>query len=298
MKDHPIKGISMMLVAVFLIMVMNMFAKLVSDDFTPAEIVFWRGFFAMPIIIGIIAYRKDWALLKTARLKGQIIRGVGGSFGILSVFWAYSLMPMADVVAIMFTAGLMTTALSALWLGEKVGVYRWGAVAIGFIGAVIAANPMDSNFNVEGTLVALAAAFIGGAVVSTMLRSLGKTEPAITTVFYTLVMNSIVSAPFLIVSGTHIPSMNAIPILLGVGVAGVISLLFKTQAFRYAEASLLSPIHYTSIIWGVLFGYFIWGDVPAINVLIGATIIITANIVIIWRENKKSKSKTDSHQEA
>lgn len=285
-KDHPLKGMIYMVIAVFLIIVMSMCAKLISDDLSAPETVFWRGFFAIPLILIIIGYKRNWSLLRTQRLKDQIIRGVGGSFGIISVFWAYSLMPMANTVAIMFTAGLMTTGLAALWLHEKVGVYRWSAVMIGFLGAVIAADPFDSAFNLQGTLVALTAAFIGGALVSTMLRSLGKTENALTTVFYTLVMNSIVAIPFVLFFW-RLPELEHLPALLGCAFAGVVSLILKTQAYRYAEASLLSPVHYTSIIWATLFGWLIWNDIPTTNVFIGAGIIISANLVILWRENKK-----------
>lgn len=277
-----------MSLAVFLIIVMNMFAKLVSDQHTPFELVFWRGLFAMMVIVSIILWKRDISLFKTTRLRGQIIRGAGGSMGILLVFWAYSLMPMANVVAIMFTAGLMTTGLSALILREHVGPYRWSAVVFGLIGAYIAAAPEPGTaWNWYGTFVAFGAAFVGGALVSTMLRSLGKTEKALTTVFYTLLANLVITGPFVLYSN-NIPDLDIFPILMACGLAGGISLIVKTQAFRFAEASLLSPVHYTAIVWASLLGWIAFDDIPSMNVFIGASLIIVANLVILWREHTKS----------
>lgn len=291
MKDHPLLGIGLMACAVFLIIVMNTFGKMVSGVHTPIDIVFWRNLVAFIIVVGIILTRRDNSLFRTKRLTGQLVRGVGGTIGLGCVFWAYSLLPMADVVAIMFTAGLMTTGLSALLLKERVGPYRWGAVAVGFIGAFVTAAPSGQDWNILGVCVSLAAAFIGGALVSTMLRSLGKTEPALTTVFYFLLIGMAITLPFVVLYGT-LPQANTIWPLIGCGTAGGISLILKTQAFRYAEASLLSPIHYTSIIWATLLGWLVFGDFPANNVLIGAGIIILANLFIVWREHRIAKSST------
>jgi drug/metabolite transporter (DMT)-like permease len=290
MKDHPIKGIIMMAIAVFLIITMNMFAKMVGNTHTPVEIVFWRNFVALIIVLALMLKTRDISLFKTQRIKGHMVRSIGGTCGLIMVFWAYALMPMADVVAIMFTAGLMTTGLSAFILKEKVGVYRWGAVAFGFLGAFLTVLPSGNEWELKGVIVSLSAAFVGGALVSTMLRSLGKTEPALTTVFYFLTVGIIITLPYVLYAG-HFPSYATLWPLIGCGVAGGISLIFKTEAFRYAEASLLSPVHYTSIIWATFMGWVAFGDLPTFNVLAGASIIILANLVIVWREHIKSKAE-------
>jgi drug/metabolite transporter (DMT)-like permease len=290
MKDHPIKGIIMMAIAVFLIITMNMFAKMVGNTHTPVEIVFWRNFVALIIVLALMLKTRDISLFKTQRIKGHMVRSIGGTCGLIMVFWAYALMPMADVVAIMFTAGLMTTGLSAFILKEKVGVYRWGAVAFGFLGAFLTVLPSGNEWELKGGIVSLSAAFVGGALVSTMLRSLGKTEPALTTVFYFLTVGIIITLPYVLYAG-HFPSYATLWPLIGCGVAGGISLIFKTEAFRYAEASLLSPVHYTSIIWATFMGWVAFGDLPTFNVLAGASIIILANLVIVWREHIKSKAE-------
>ncbi len=290
MNDSPIKGITIMIGAVFLIVIMNMFAKLVSDSHGPIEIAFWRNLFALILLLAMVAYKRDFEVLKTKRLKGQLLRGSAGTIGLIMVFWSYSLMPMADVVAIMFISGILTTILSATVLKEKVGVLRWSAVVLGFIGAVIAAYPSGDDWNIKGVLVALTAAFIGGAVISMMLRSLGKTERATTTVFYFLIIGLIMTAPYVLWLG-KLPDMQTFYYLIACGITGGISLIWKTQAFRYAEASLLSPIPYTSIIWATIIGYLVWNDLPTVNVIIGVFIIISSNLFILWRTSQVKKVK-------
>lgn len=280
-----------MATAVFLIIVMNMFARIAAPDHDPVEIVFYRNAVALIMVIAVILFTRNYSLFTTTRIKDQLIRGGAGTVGLGLVFWAYSLMPMADVVAVMFTAGLMTTGMSALWLKEKVGPYRWGAVFFGFIGALIIAAPAGNTWNIEGVFVALAAAFIGGAVVSTMLRSLGKTEPALTTVFYFLLIGIVMTAPYVAVKG-HMPTQQSLWPLFWCGLAGGISLIFKTQAFRYAEASLLSPVHYTSIIWATFLGWAVLDEWPTNNIFIGAAVIILSNLVILWREKRDVASVT------
>jgi drug/metabolite transporter (DMT)-like permease len=287
MKDNPIKGITLMAIAVFSIITMNMFGKLVGEEHTPIEIVFWRNWVALAMVVAIIWYKQDTSLFKTKRLKGHQFRGVAGTCGLTMVFWAYSLMPMADVVAIMFTAGLMTTGMSAIILKERVGTYRWLAVVIGFTGAFVAASPSGDEWALNGVFVALGAAFIGGALVSIMLRSLGKTEPALTTVFYFLSTGIVITLPYILYIG-NLPTLYSLGPLIGCGIAGGISQVLKTEALRFAEASLLSPVYYTSIIWAILMGWMVFGDWPSNTVIIGACIIILANFIIIWREKKSA----------
>lgn len=287
MQDQPMKGMLLMAVSVFMVIAMNMLAKLVGDQHSFIEAVFYRNLVALILITGLIAGRGNIHLLKTERPKGQILRGLAGTLGMTCVFWAYSLMPMAEVTAIMFTSGLITTIMSSIFLKERVGIYRWAAVIIGFIGAFLIVSPDGTDITPHGAFAAFMAAFIGGGVVAIMLRSLGKTENAQTTVFYFMLIGTITTAPFAYAYGS-LPTLHTIFPLVGCGVAGVISLLTKTQAYRYAEASLLSPISYTGIIWATLFGWFIWSDWPTLNIWTGAAVIIGSNLFILWREKQKS----------
>ena len=286
MNDRPIRGMVLMTLSVFLIIAMNMFAKLVADQHIFIEAVFYRNVVALLTITLLITGQRKFHLFKTDRLKGQILRGFAGTLGMSCVFWAYSLMPMAEVTAIMFTGGLITTIMSAVILKEQVGPYRWAAVILGFLGAFVIVSPSGTAITPMGITAAFLAAFIGGGVVSIMLRSLGKTENAQTTVFYFMLIGTVSTAPFAFHYG-HLPTAETLPYLIACGLTGVTSLLTKTQAYRYAEASLLSPIMYTGIIWATLFGWLIWSDWPTPNIWIGALVIIGSNLFILWREKQK-----------
>ena len=272
-----------MTVAVALIAVMNMFSKLVTDYHDPVEKVFYRGVIALVLITAIMLALGKKEAFKTKRPLAQIGRGVIGTLGLMLVFWAYSLMPMTEVSALMFTSGFMTLMVSPFLLGEKVGLYRWAAVAIGFIGAVIIARPENDAFNAEGVFAALCAAFVGGTLVAVFLRSLGKTDSAFTTVFYFLLIGTLMTAPYVMLYGSWVHESAVYP-LLGMGIAGGLSLLVKTEAYRHVEVSLLSPVIYTGIVWAVLFDITIWRIIPDLYTVTGAFIIIAANLIILWRE--------------
>ncbi len=285
-----------MVIAVGLIAVMNMFGKLTTDYHDPIEKVFYRGLIALALVMVIIAVRRDWGVLKTKRPFGQLARGLVGTGGLSLVFWAYSLMPMTEVTALMFTGGFMTLLVSPFLLGERVGLYRWAAVIVGFLGAIIIAQPNSAYFNAYGVFASLSAAFVGGAMIAVFLRSLGKTDSAYTTVFYFLLIGIISTAPYMILYGSWLQEQAMIP-MVGMGLAGGVSLLIKTQAYRYAEASLLSPVMYTGIVWAVLFDYMIWHQLPSLTITFGAGIIIFANVFILWREQvKKSKIERDAYE--
>lgn len=297
MKDHPIKGIALLTFSVCIAVIMGALSKLLTGDglLSPIEVVFWQSIVSLGIVVLAVSRFQRLPSFKTTRLKEQISRGIVGNIGIITMYWAYATMPMADVATLLFTGGLMATALSAIFLKERVGIYRWLAVAVGFAGAAIAAAPSGESWQIEGVIAALAAAFFGGGLVSIMLRSLGKTEPATTSAFYTLCCGLVITCPYVIYKG-QIPDLDAALLIAGCGVASSSILVTKTQAFRYAEASLLSPVQYTAIIWATLMGWVVWNDLPSLNVVIGAGIIIASNIVILWREHAKSRkdSRTDS----
>lgn len=284
-----------MLIAVALIAVMNMFSKLVTDYHDPVEKVFYRGVIALVLVVGIMVATKRFDAFKTKRPFGQLARGIAGTGGLGLVFWAYSLMPMTEVTALMFTGGFMTLLISPFLLGEKVGVYRWSAVVIGFIGAIIIAQPSSENFNPYGVFASLSAAFVGGAMIAVFLRSLGKTDSAFTTVFYFLFIGTVGTLPYMLIYGSWVQPQAIYP-LLGMGIAGGVSLLVKTEAYRHAEASLLSPVIYTSIIWAVLFDLLIWDQVPSMTIIFGSGIIIFSNLFILWREQVKKSHVKDSKE--
>lgn len=288
MQHNPVKGVSLLSFALMMGVLMSALSKILTgnEGMNPIEVIFWQTTVALTAITLLIVLSGDLSRFKTKRLKGQLLRAVAGNLGFASMYAAYAVMPMADVATLLFTGGLLTTILSSVWLGEQVGPYRWGAVFFGFIGAAIAASPSGEGWQMDGVLYALFSALIGGAIINILLRTLASTEHAMTTSFYTLLCGLIMTAPYVVLYGS-VPDMQSMVLIIGCGLSSVTILISKTQAFRHAEASLLSPVQYTMIIWAALLGWLIWEDIPSLNTIIGAAIIISANLIILWRENKK-----------
>jgi drug/metabolite transporter (DMT)-like permease len=283
---NNITGILLFAGAVFLIVVMNGFAKMASEYHHPIEMVFYRGVVAMTLLLLLARMLGKEKIYRTNRIRTHMLRGLIGNIGVVMVFWAYALMPMADVTAILFCAPLMVTAMSAIFLKENVDKGRWIAVIVGFLGVLMIVQPTGAAiYSVYGVLVSLAAAF-STAIVSIFLRDLGRTEDSLTTVFYFLAFGIIFSGVYMIFIG-NMAHPDAVWLLAAIGVAAFMQLVLKTQAHKIAEASLLSPISYSSIVWATLFGWMFWDELPSIQVVAGAAIIIASNIFISRQEGKK-----------
>ena len=206
--------------------------------------------------------------------------------------WALSMLPLAETTVLLFTSPLFTVLLSFLILKEKVGLYRFGAVILGFTGVIIIANPGSETNTIPllGLMVGLGWGFFSGSV-DTCLRWMGKTENANATVFYFVLFGTVTTGlhwPWAEVKYTEF-SIDILWIICGLGLTGLLSLLAKTQSFRLGEASIIAPIMYSMIIWTMLFDYLFWNKLPTWNVITGAAIIISSNLFILYRETKTKK---------
>lgn len=281
-----------MILAVFFIAVMNACAKLSSDKHSIAEIVFYRGVVSLSLLTLWLLATRRFELLKTKRPMAHFGRSAIGTVGVGCVYWAYSLMPMGDVAVLLLTSSLFVTMLSVPLLGETVGPWRWSAVVIGFIGAGFVGNPFAHHFSLYGFSVAILAAFMV-SLVFIFLSKLGKTESAFTTVFYFSLTSTLVSGVYMIFKG-QMPDPSVYWPLFGTGIASLLSLLLKTEAYKHGEASFLSPLDYMNLLWSILFGWMFWGDFPTWTMLAGAALIIGSNVLIIWREHVHKQKHLES----
>ena len=286
------KATGLMVLAVFFIAVMNACAKLSSDKHSIVEIVFYRGAISVFLLSLWLLYTRDLKLLKTKRPMAHLGRSTIGTVGAGFVYWAYSLMPMGDVAVLLLTSSLFVTILSVPLLGETVGPWRWAAVIVGFIGAALVGNPSAAHFSLYAFSVCIAAAF-AVSLVFIFLSKLGRTESAFTTVFYFSLTSTIVSGVYMIFKG-HAPDPSVYWPLFGTGIASLFSLLLKTEAYKFADASFLSPLDYMNLLWSVLFGFLFWGDLPSWTMMAGAALIIGSNGLIIWREHLHKKKHIES----
>ena len=266
---------------------MGLFAKLLGDILNPFELVFTRSSLSLILIIAGFFVIRQTITIKTNRPWAHLLRSTLGTAGILMGMWSFTIMSVTQATVLFFTQPLFVTLLSAILLREKIGLIRSLAVLTGFAGVFIATGP-SNEFTLFQLGVGIGYAFLA-ATVDICLRWLGNTEKTSTTVFYFLIFSLIITGfymPFSEVTLTIPPWLFAL-FAIGLSIGNLGSLLAKTQSFRLAEASLITPITYTMIIWAGLFDYFIWHQLPGISLLIGAAIIITSNIVIIHQEHKK-----------
>lgn len=265
----------------------GLFAKLASEIHHPTEVMFYRSFFCLILAVAFLAAKKRLPAIKEANKKNQLIRGVVGSCGMVLTFFGFSMLPLSEIQSILFAAPIFVAALSYPVLGEKVGKYRIGATLVGFIGVLIIVQPgVISSF--AGGMVALGAAFFHAAIML-ILRWLGRTEEPMITVFYFALISTVIMAPVMpfMASAMTAESLFYL-IMLGISVFCLQSTL--TKAYTYADATIIAPISYISLLWMILMDLSIWGVAPKLPTLLGAAIIMISSFVIIWRETKLKKN--------
>ena len=279
---HPFRIFAYCMGSVTLFSMLNLFVKLAAETQSIAEIMFFRNAMALiPVLLMIALHPDGFSLLKTRRPFGHLTRGSIGNFGMILFFWSFSLLPLADATAIQFAMPLMITALSVVLLGERVGPWCWSAVAAGFVGILFIAAP-TGNVPWLGTIVALSAAFTG-ACAQIMVRHLGKTEHALTIVFYFSFLGTIVCGLALPFFWTP-PSAQALFYMVMTGLAGSIAQVLVTKAYAEAPAAFVSPFGYLGILFAAFFGWLIWADIPAWNMWVGTLVIIASGLIILCRE--------------
>jgi drug/metabolite transporter (DMT)-like permease len=283
-KEHVVLGMSAAVGAFLMFTVMNMFAKMLSVNHSVIEIAFYRNLVAcLPFLILIFGFGRREILIIRSKPSLVGIRAIIGTLSLVTTFYAYSLMPMADATALLFTASLFIPVLGVIFLKETVGPYRWAAVGIGFIGVVIMSRPSGDVYTL-GIIVCLVAALMH-AILQIIVRYLGRYESTETIAFYFFVIGLILTAlplPFIAVR----PTLSEVPLLVGVGLSGAAAQWLLTFAFRNAKAAIITVFNYSSIVWATLFGWMIWNEWPLPAVMVGAAIVIASNVLMIWRESR------------
>ncbi len=271
--------------AYFMFSVMMLFAKLLSENHSVIEIAFYRNLIGtLPFLFIIFGLGRRHVMKLHTKPVLVISRAIIGTASLVITFFAYSLMPLAETTALLFASSLFIPVLGVVILKESVGPYRWLAVIVGFAGVIIMARPNGDIF-VFGVAVALSAALLH-AILQIMLRYLGRFEKPETISFYFFVVGTLITAfamPFIAVR----PTINELPLLIGVGLSGAAAQWMLSLAYRNAPAAVVTVFNYTSIIWATLFGLMIWNEWPMPAVITGAVIVIASNMLIIWRESRR-----------
>ena len=252
-----------------------------SVDYPIGQILFFRGFFGIIFYFFIIPRDRLHNFYKTKRPGLHSLRCIAGLIAIVAIFIALRKLPLATVVSISFAAPNFTTIFSIFLLSERVGVYRWLAVLVGFIGILIITEPGISELNIYYIFPIIFC--LGLSYVAITLRQLSSTEPVwLISLFFSIAITlmSFLTIPF----GWVMPSLNHFIILSFIGIFGGVSNLWLSQSYKYSEVSLVTPLKYLTLVFAIIFGYFIWDEIPTIKTLVGAFLVIISTLIIFRRE--------------
>lgn len=280
-KTSNIKGAFLMLLAMFIFSAVDTLAKLLTADYHPVQIVWTRQLGLLFCVIGLLFF-KGLSLFKTHHLNLQITRGVIAIASAILFVMAIRYVPLSDAITVTFIAPFVVTIASALLLGERVGVYRWTAVFIGFIGTLIVLRPGFNSFHPALLLALIAAIFF--AFRQIISRHIGNKDTTITTIAYTAIIGFVllsVPLPFLFkmpLSVEHLVMMAVMALLAACGEILVI------RSLEIALAVTVAPLHYTILVWGSLYSYFIFGHIADFWTWCGALIIIASGLFTVYRE--------------
>ena len=252
-----------------------------SVDYPVGQVLFFRGFFGIIFYFFIIPKERLHNFYKTKRPGLHFLRCFAGLIAIIAIFIALRKLPLATVVSISFAAPIFTTILSIFLLSEKVGIFRWLAVIVGFIGILIITEPGINELNIYYIFPIIFC--LGLSYVAITLRQLSTTEPVwLISLFFSIAITllSFLTLPW----GWIMPSFNHFVILSLIGIFGGASNLWLSQSYKYSEVSLVTPLKYLTLVFAIIFGYFIWGEIPTFKTLIGALLVITSTLIIFRRE--------------
>lgn len=287
---HPLRGIGFKLASVLVFIVMSAMIKTTAQHVPAGQAVFFRSFFAIPVILVWLVWTREFpAGLRTANPLGHVWRGFAGTCAMGMGFAGLGYLPLPEVTAIGYAAPLLTVIFAAMFLNEEVRLFRLTAVALGLAGVMIVLSPRltvvsDGAGHQEafGAMLVLGGA-VFAALAQVFVRKLVAGEKTATIVFYfsvTSTLLSLVTIPF----GWVIPTPVEAATLVTAGLLGGVGQILLTSSYRFADASVVAPFDYASMLFALAFGWFIFGELPTLTMLAGAALVVTAGLLIIWRE--------------
>ena len=284
-KDSIRAGIFFSIAAVFVFSVSNALIKWLVARYPVGEVVVFRSIFSLIPALVIVFSQGGWGSLRTHRIKGHLLRSVVQFGSMCAVFMAFSMMPLADAVAITFASPLFLTILAIPMLGEKVGLHRAGAVLVGFAGVLIMVRPGPDLFGSGAPFALMNAAL--GAYLGILIRQMARSETSSSLVFYNVAFGAIFSL-FLIPFGWVTPTWRDMGPLVALGLVSGLGQYLWVRGAQLAPASVAAPFGYMHMIWAMLFGFMLWGDLPDLPLIAGSVIVAASGLYILHRETGKN----------
>ncbi len=282
-----------MFLSVCVFSIMDLIVKW-SENYPVGEVLFFRGLCGLIPILSIIPKDRYINFYRTSRPILHLKRCMSGLIAIVAIFIALRELPLATVVSITFAAPIFTTILSIIFLSEKVGFYRWLAVLVGFVGIIIISEPGFSSLNIYYIYPIIFC--LGLSYVSIAIKKLSSTEPIWLIGFY-FSFSIMITSLFTIPKGWIMPNLTDSILLSLVGVLGGAANLLLTQAYKFSDVSLVTPLKYLALVFAIIFGYLFWGEIPTFKVLMGATLVIISSVIIFRREIYLKGSVSTSRHE-
>ena len=280
-------GISGMVAAIALFAIADATVKWLAGSYSPFEIVFFRHLFGM-IPIAVLVWRGGGVgALATRRPIAHALRAAFLFFALAALYVGLAHMPLAEAIAVAFTAPLFTTALSRPVLGEPVGPRRWAAVTVGFAGALVMIRPGTEAFRPEALLVLAAALCFASAAL--MTRHMARSETNVAILTYSTIGALLGSLPFLGAVWLT-PSAGHLGLFALIGLLGGVGAYLVIVAYRHAPAAVVAPFEYTALVWAAIIGWLVWREQPDPAVWLGAGLIAVAGIYITHREAAAARS--------
>ena len=287
-------GFLYMFLSVCTFSIMDLLVKW-SGDYPTGQVMFFRGFFGILPTYFLIPKDRLKTFYKTRRPKEHFFRCLMGLIALIAIIIALRELPLAVVVSLSYAAPLFITILSIFLLSEKIGVFRWLAVLIGFVGVVVISEP---GFKEMNYLYLLPLVFcIGMAFVTITIRKLSTTEPIwLISIFFSIII--LIASLITIPLGWIMPTFKDFILLALIGITGGSANLFLTQSYKLSEVSLVAPLKYLSLIFAIFFGYLIWNEIPTLKTLIGASLVVLSSLIIFRREiyHKEIIPSTTRHE--
>ena len=252
-----------------------------SENYPVGEVLFFRGFCGIIPLIFLIPKQRYKDFYKTERAFLHFKRCIAGLVAIVAIFIALRKLPLATVVSITFAAPIFTTIMSIFLLSEKVGLYRWLAVIVGFIGILIISEPGLNSLNLYYIYPIIFC--LGLSYVAIAIKKLSSTEPVWLISFYFSISIMFLSF-FTVPQGWILPSIIDMILLSLLGILGGLANLWLTQSYKFSDVSLVTPLKYLALVFAIIFGYIIWDEVPTLKTLIGSALVIISSIIIFRRE--------------
>ena len=262
----------------------NAASKWLVASYPLGEVLFSRSLVALLTMAAFILPATGFAVYRTLRLRAHAMRATSQVGSQTMLLIAFSMMPLAGATAIMFSSPIFSTLASSYFLHEKVGPTRWAVLLVGFLGVLVIANPGMDTFQI-GALFALGNAILFGTVVAGV-RGMAATESTETLIMYQLTLLTVCYALFL-PFGFAMPTGFDALIMIGSGVGNGMAQYLWTRAIHLAPTSAVVPFQYLQLVWAMLLGFAIWGDLPTINLLIGSAVVIASGMFLFWRETRR-----------